>query len=176
MAVRRKITELEIPKKTKMKKLIVILMLITASSAFAQLIKKGETEIFRFKTKGGKTAVICKGESDSYLVYRFGTSSNIELQYPSELNEGSWQLFTYSYYFRGGGKENAGMDLNYLSFNNNGYNYKLYQEYSAEDNSEAAGIIVTDKDLKETNIKAAKNTVKGSLIDLRYTDKVKRDQ
>lgn len=174
MAVRREIPELEIPKETKMKKLIVILMLMTTSSAFAQLIKKGETEIFRFKTKSGKTAVICKGES--YLVYRFGTSSNIELQYPTELNEGSWQLFTYSYYFRGGGKENAGMDLNYLSFNNNGYNYKLYQEYSAEDNSETAGIIVTDKDLKETNIKAAKNSVKGSLIDLRYTDKVKRDQ
>jgi len=159
-----------------MKKLTVILILVISFPAFAQLIKKGETEIFRFKTNSGKTAVICKGENESYLVYRFGTNSNIELQYPAEPGESSWQLFIYSYYFRGGGKENAGLDLNYLTFTNNGYTYRLYQEYSAEDNSESAGIIVTDKDMKETDIKAVKKSVKGSLIDLRYTEKVKRDQ
>lgn len=159
-----------------MKKLIIILMLFWALPSLAQLIKKGESEIFRFKTKAGKTAIVCKGENESYLVYRFGTNGNIELEYPSELNESSWQLFTYSYYFRGGGKENAGLDLNYLTFTNNSYTYKLYQEYSAEDNSEAAGIIVTDKDLKETDIKAVKNSVKGSLIDLRYIDKVNLDR
>ena len=159
-----------------MKKLIIILMLVTASSVFAQLIKKGETEIFRFKTNGGKTAVICKEENESYLVYRFGTNSNIELQYPAELNESSWQLFTYSYYFRGGGKENAGLDLNYLTFTNNGYTYKLYQEYSSEDNSEIAGVIVTSMDINDTDIKAVKNSVKGSLVDLRNTEKVKKDQ
>ncbi len=159
-----------------MKKLILFLILVIYVPAFAQLVEKGETEIFRFKTNGGKTAVICKGENESYLIYRFGTNSNVELQYPAELNESSWQLFTYSYYYRGGGKENAGLDLNYLTFTNNGYTYKLYQEYSAEDNSENAGIIVTDKDMKETDIKAVKKSVKGSLIDLRYTEKVKRDQ
>jgi hypothetical protein len=159
-----------------MKKLIIILLLVSAGSTFAQLIKKGETEIFRFKTKAGKTAVICKGENESYLVYRFGASGNIELQYPAELNETSWQLFTYSYYFRGGGKENAGLDLNYLSFTNNGYSYKVYQEYSAEDNSESAGIVVTDKDQNETDIKAIKNSIKGSLIDMRYIDKVKKEE
>lgn len=151
-------------------------MLVIASNAFAQLINKGETEIFRFKTNSDKTAVICKGENDAYLVYRFGTSGKIELQYPDELNESSWKLFTYSYYFRGGGKENAGLDLNYLTFTNNSYTYKLYQEYSAEDDSEAAGIIVTDNNSKETDIKAVKNSVKGSLIDLRYIDKVNRDR
>lgn len=159
-----------------MKKLTVILFLVISFPAFAQLIKKGESEIFRFKTNGGKTALICKGENESYLVYRFGTNSNVELQYPAELNELSWQLFTYSYYFRGGGKENAGLDLNYLTFTNNGYTYKIYQEYSAEDNSENAGIIVTDNDMKETDIKAVKKSVKGSLIDLRYTEKVKKNE
>lgn len=159
-----------------MKKIIILLILVISSPVFAQLIKKGETEVFRFKTNAGKTAVICKGENESYLVYRFGTNSNIELQYPAEQGESSWQLFTYSYYFRGGGKENAGLDLNYLTFTNNGYTYKLYQEYSAEDNSENAGIIVTDKDMKETDIKAVKKSVKGSLIDLRYIDKIKREQ
>lgn len=159
-----------------MKKLIVILILVISVPAFAQLIEKGETEIFRFKTNAGKTAVICKGENESYLVYRFGTNSKVELRYPADLNESSWELFTYSYYFRGGGKENAGLDLNYLTFTNNGYTYKLYQEYSAEDNSEAAGVIITGMDINDTDIKAVKNSVKGSLIDLRYIEKLKNEK
>lgn len=159
-----------------MKKIILLLILVISSPALAQLVKGGETEIFRFKTNSGKTALICKGENESYLVYRFGTNSNIELQYPAELNELSWQLFTYSYYFRGGGKENAGIDMNYLTFTNNGYTYKIYQEYSAEDNSENAGIIVTDKDMKETDLKAVKKSVNGSLAGLRYTEKVKKNE
>jgi hypothetical protein len=159
-----------------MKKLFVILIFVISVPAFAQLVKKGETEIFRFKTNGGKTAVICNGENESYLVYRFGTNSNIELQYPAELNESSWQLFTYSYYFRGGGKENAGIDLNYLTFTNNGYTYKIYQEYSSEDNSENAGVLVTSMDINDTDIKAVKNTIKGSLVDLRFIEKLKSEK
>ena len=159
-----------------MRKILIILILVTATSAFAQLLKKGETEIFRFKTSGGKTAVICVGDSDSYIVYRFGTNSKVELVYPAAMNSDSWQLMTYSYYFRGGGKENAGLDLNYLSFENNGYLYKLYQEYSAETESESAGIIVTGANGVETDFKAAAKSVKGSLVDLRYMDKLKREQ
>lgn len=159
-----------------MRKILIILILVTASSAFAQLVKKGETEIFRFKTSGGKTAVICTGDSDSYIVYRFGTNSKVELVYPAAMNSDSWQLMTYSYYFRGGGKENAGLDLNYLSFENNDYLYKLYQEYSAETESETAGIIVTGANGVETDFKAVANSVKGSLVDLRYMDKLKREQ
>ena len=159
-----------------MRKILIILILVTASSVFSQLVKKGETEIFRFKTSGGKTAVICTGDSDSYIVYRFGTNSKVELVYPAAMNSDSWQLMTYSYYFRGGGKENAGLDLNYLSFENNGYLYKLYQEYSAETESETAGIIVTGANGVETDFKAVPNSVKGSLVDLRYMDKLKREQ
>ena len=159
-----------------MKKIILILLLVTASTTFAQLIKKGETEIFRFKTNSGKTAIICTGENESYIVYRFGTNSKVELTYPAAMNSDSWSLFTYSYYYRGGGKENAGLDLNYLTFENNGYTYKLYQEYSAEDNSEVAGILVTGANGVETDFKAVKNSVKGSLIDLRYNEKIKREQ
>lgn len=157
-------------------KYILILLFISVSSVSAQLLLKGETEVFRFKTKSGKTAIICKGENESYIVYRFGTNKKVELEYPSAKNNDSWQLFTYSYYFRGGGKENAGLDLNYLSFENNGYTYKLYQENSAEDNSESAGILVTGANGIETDFKAVKNSVKGSLIDLRYNDKIKKEQ
>lgn len=159
-----------------MKKILVILLIFSSASVYSQLVKKGETELFRFKTSGGKTAVICTGDNETYIVYRFGTNSKVELTYPAALNSDSWHLFTYSYYYRGGGKENAGLDLNYLTFENNGYIYKLYQEYSAEDNSESAGILVTGANGADTDFKAVKNSVKGSLIDLRYNDKVKKEQ
>lgn len=157
-------------------KFILILLFFSITSVNAQLLLKGETEVFRFKTKSGKSAVICTGENNSYIVYRFGTNKKVELEYPAAKNNDSWQLFTYSWYFRGGGKENAGLDLNYLTFENNGYVYKLYQEYSAEDNSESAGILVTGANKDETDFKAVKNSVKGSLIDLRYNDKIKKEQ
>ncbi len=133
-------------------KYLLLILFISAASVNSQLLLKGETELFRFKTKTGKTAIICTGENDSYILYRFGTNNKIELEYPASKNNDSWQLFTYSYYYRGGGKENAGLDLNYLTFENNGYVYKLYQEYSAEDNSETAGILVTGANNVETDI------------------------
>jgi hypothetical protein len=157
-------------------KYILLILFIFAASVNAQLLLKGETELLRFKTKSGKTAIVCTGENESYIVYRFGTNSKVELEYPAAKDNDSWQLFTYSYYFRGGGKENAGLDLNYLTFENNGYTYKLYQEYSAEDNSENAGILVTGANGVETDFKAVRNSVKGSLIDLRYNNKIKTEQ
>ena len=48
MDERRQIKELEISKKITMRKILIILLLVTASTTFAQLVKKGETEIFRF--------------------------------------------------------------------------------------------------------------------------------
>ncbi len=157
-------------------KYILVILIISITSVNAQLVQTGETKIFGFKTKSGKYAVICKGENESYLVYRFGTDKKIELEYPSAKNSDSWQLFTYTYYYRGGGKENAGLDLNYLTFENNGYSYKLYQEYSAEDNSESSGIIVTGANGIDTDIKAIKSSVKGRLYELRDNEKIKKEQ
>lgn len=159
-----------------MKQLVTLLLFFTTVSLYSQLVKKGETSVFSFKTKSGKSAVLCYGVNNSYLVYRFGTNSKIELEYPSALDESSWQMFTYSYYYRGGGKENAGMDLNYISFENSGYMYKIYNEYTAEDDKEQSGIIILSPEGKETTIKAINSTVKGSLIEFRDNDKIKREQ
>ncbi|MBE2218416.1 MAG: hypothetical protein IAE90_09445 [Ignavibacteria bacterium] len=159
-----------------MKKLIILLLFIFSAPVFSQLIQSGEELIFSFKLKSGKSAVLLKGENESYLVYRFGTNKKIELEYPAELNVASWQNFTYSYYFRGGGKENAGLDLNYVTFENNGFTYKLYDEYSAEDESRNTGVLVTDTEGKERDITGTKGSAKGSLIDLRYNEKIKNGQ
>ncbi|NOS84566.1 MAG: hypothetical protein HOP31_05445, partial [Ignavibacteria bacterium] len=52
----------------------------------------------------------------------------------------------------------------------------LYQEYSAGNSSENAGVKVSNMDINDTYINAVKNSIKGSLIDLRYIDKIKREK
>lgn len=176
MAFGRKTEKLEISKKVNMKKLLILLLICFSAPAFSQLTQNGEEIIFSFKLKSGKTAVLLKGENESYIVYRFGTNKNIELEYPIVLSAESWQKFTYSYYYRGGGKENAGLDLNYVTFENNGFTYKLYDEYSAEDDSRNTGVLVTDTEGKELDITGTKGSAKGSLVQLRYNEKIRTGQ
>ena len=159
-----------------MKNIIVIILLFSTVSIFSQLVKKNETLIFSFKTKAGKTAVLASDSDNKYIVYRFGTKDNIELEYPASLDNTSWQKFTYSYYYRGGGKMNAGMDLNYVDFTNNDYNYRIYNEYYSEDDSVSNGILVTDSKSNETDIKGINKTVKGSLVELRFNELISREK
>jgi hypothetical protein len=176
MAFGRKIKKLEISKKVNMKKLLILFLLGFSAPVFSQLIQSDEEVIFSFKLKSGKYAVLLKGNNESYLVYRFGTNKKVELEYPAELNTASWQKFTYSYYYRGGGKENAGLDLNYVTFETNGFTYKLYDEYSAEDDSRNTGVLVTDTEGKERDITGTKGSAKGSLVQLRYNEKIRTGQ
>lgn len=159
-----------------MKKILTIALFFSCLSVFSQLVQKSETVIFSFTTKSGKSAVLASGKENNYIVYRYGTDNYVEMEYPSTLDNSSWQIFTYGYYFRGGGKMNAGMDLNYVIFENNGYNYKIYNEYYAEDESIANGILVTTSKGKETNLKGINTSVEGSLLDLRFNDLIKHEQ
>lgn len=140
------------------------------------LCNDDEDILFSFKmAKTNKTASICisKNQPD-YIVYRYGTKDNVELVYPEKKDAYSWNKFTYSYYVRGGGAENEGLDLNYLIFENGGYEYKIYDEYSSNDNLTKVGITVTElKTGNETEIGGESDSVYGSLIDLRENQKVK---
>lgn len=139
------------------------------------LCKKSEKILFSFKTKkSSKILSICVSEEQpNYIIYRFGTKEKIELEFPDNKID-SWSKFTYSYYLRGGEKENAGLDLNYLSFSRNGFEYQVYQEYSAEDDATNVGIRVKEKATnKETDIIGLSNTVVGSLTNLRENGKIK---
>jgi len=139
-----------------------------------------EDILFSFKiADSAKTLSICTSKASAgdpdYIVYRFGTKDSIELEFPKSLT-GSWSQFTYSYYLRGGGKGNSGMDLNYLSFENEGYQYKVYQEYTAEDDATKVGVKVTDKATnKITDIKGVSSSIKGNLINLRGNSKIRTE-
>lgn len=139
------------------------------------LCTDNEEVLFSFKTQNAaKTLSICvsKNQQD-YIVYRFGTKKNIELEFPNDRND-SWSNFTYSYYLRGGGKANAGLDLNHLSFIRNGYEYQVYQEYSAEDGLINVGIRINEKATnRKIEIKGLSNSIIGNLITLRENKKIK---
>ncbi|KQC12874.1 MAG: hypothetical protein APR63_01755 [Desulfuromonas sp. SDB] len=128
-----------------------------------------EQLVFSFVVDTGQIVSVFIADDQSYLVCRWGNPEQLILQYPqqSELSQ-SWNLFIYDYYLRPGEAVNAGLDLNYLYFEDENNQYMIYQEYSAEGNSNQVGIIVTDLfSHHQQDISGDPLTVKGSLINLR---------
>lgn len=139
------------------------------------LLKANEEIIIGFSiVDSNKVVALCVSkEEPSYIVYRFGTSENVEFEFPEDLVD-SWDKFTYSYYLRGGSRENEGLDLNYVTFEYDGAEYVIFQEYSSENASTDVGIRITDlTTFEETILKASKDSIRGDLIELRDNDKIK---
>ena len=128
-----------------------------------------EQLVFSFVVENGQIVSVFIAEDESYLVCRYGTPEQLIFQFPSDSHlDHSWNLFQYEYYLRGGGAGNAGLDLNYLYFEDGSFQYMIYQEYSAEDSSNQMGIMITDMIFQdEQNLSGDPHTVKGSLINLR---------
>ncbi|MBO2010312.1 hypothetical protein [Hymenobacter negativus] len=156
------------------------LLLLTGSAPPrpATLCRAGETSVFSFVTKGGKTACLCEGPKQAYLAYRFGTATQVELQYPAVLDRSSWKKFTYAFYLRGGGISNAGLDINELRFTNGGVKYRLYQNYSAEQEEDKGNDVGIEAIVngKATQIGARVGTVKGNIIGFRDNTKVTKGE
>jgi hypothetical protein len=151
-----------------MKLVFTILSLLISSLCHSQsYLKPNEQIILSFQTTNNKQVFLVKDKANKYIYYRFGTKDRIEMQFPSTEKD-SWSKFKYSYYFRGGGISNEGMDLNYVYFSNNGYQYVIYYTYFSREEKASIGIKVTDlKTKKETNIKGNFATRKGTLADFR---------
>ena len=148
----------------------------------ATLARAGETTVFAFQTKAGKTAALCRGPKGTYLVYRFGTAAKVELQYPAKLDASSWQKFTYWSYTRGGGAANEGMEASQLQFTNGGVEYTLtdvtrayYTRQHEEDYRREVGIDVKVKG-KPVSIIGIAATAVGDLFKVKEDGKVKIDE
>ncbi len=113
------------------KYIILFACLLLTNISNAQLKKANEVIIHAFKTTGNKWVYICKEKKDNYIVYRFGTDTEIELQYPAKLDSASWQQFSFRSYMRGGGVENAGMEFQNLDFTNDSISYSVYNNWDA---------------------------------------------
>lgn len=137
------------------------------------LIIENEKVLLSFQvSKSKKIMTLALSSNPEYIVYRFGSIDKIELEFPKDKNN-SWSQFTYSYYFRGGGPGNAGLDLNYLIFCNGDYTYTVYQEYSAEDDEQKVGIRIKNKKGEEFEIEGNSASIIGSLTDLRFNDRIR---
>ena len=157
---------------------LILLHLKPASCKAQAYVLPNEKSVFAFKTKNGEKAVLAKDTSDKYLIYRFGTANSIEMEFPEKENRNkSWDSFQYSYWLRGGGRENEGLDLNYIQFTRANFKYVLYDTYYAIDESENAGIKVIDlKTGVVKDIKGLPKTKKGSLLDFRFMDAIKKSE
>ena len=106
-----------------MKTYLFVLFLLFSTIAYGQTyLLKTEELILSFEIKNGKRVVLAKDKTNSYIVYRYGTKSKIEFEFPTKSKE-SWLKFKYSFYLRGGGTSNEGMDLNYIYFTNENFKY-----------------------------------------------------
>ncbi len=127
-------------------------------------ILPNELVVLSFQTKKNKQVFVCRDQDNKYLVYRFGSKAKVELQFPNKLDQSSFKKFDYSSYFRGGGVENLGLTLDYLSFTNSGYRYVIYKTYASESvgNEDEIGIrIMHLKTNKETTIEGDFNSLEG---------------
>jgi hypothetical protein len=140
-----------------------------------------ETLVFSFKTKKGKTMNLVMGKDEKYLAYRFGTKDKVELQFPETL-ENTFEQFTYSYYFRGGGAMNAGVDLNHLSFKGDTHKFVIYNQWTAgededDEGTTSVGIKIIDLSTqKEVIIEGIPSSIQGGLVDFRFNGLVKVDE
>lgn len=135
---------------------------------------KNEKLVYQLKMKNGKQLSVCIDKDEKYIVYRYGSKNKIELEYPKEKDFSSFKKFEYSEYKRGGGIQNAAMELKYLAFTNNGIKYVVYDTYFAEINKSNAGIKVIEFQNKITDLKGLKKSAKGNLSNLK--DKAKEGE
>jgi hypothetical protein len=159
--------------------LIAFYFVFVQSTLFSQVIvKPSEKLIYSFETKNKRLVLIALDTVHYKVIYRYGTGTNTELEIIHDTASGLysyddtskfWNTFSYSFYLRGGGAMNDGLDFNYFQFVNKGFLYVLYSEYSATDDHTDIGIRVTNLETKnEVNIKGELKTQKGSLADFRY--------
>jgi hypothetical protein len=154
--------------------LFVLIYCIVTTSCFSQgFTLPNERVIFSFNTQNGKQVTLNKDSSNAYIIYRFGTKDKIEFEFPRKSKD-SWIAFKYSFYMRGGGIQNEGMDLNYIYFINKGFKYIIYDTYLASGNKQIFGIkIINLKTKKIIDIIGDPKTRKGTLIDFRDNNLLK---
>jgi hypothetical protein len=152
--------------------LFVCLLAITYTTNAQSYTLSNEEVILSFDTQNGKHVTVNKDKENKYLIYRFGKKQKVEFEFPNKTKE-SWKNFSYSFYMRGGGKQNEGMDLNYLVFTNKEFKYIIYDTYHAVGNKYSIGIkLINLTSNVATDIKGKYKTRKGTLIDFRDNELV----
>jgi len=112
--------------------------------------------------KSGKLVSVCEGTTPSYLVYRFGKQSKIELQIPAR-NAKSWSFFRFDSRTRPGGPTEGGFGEYSLRFSNQQADYTILQNWNNATQSYGIAVAV-DTNKKSVLLKGAPNSQIGSLV------------
>ena len=143
--------------------LMISLLLLHFHKGVCQVsLEKNEEIVFSFKTHNGKQVQVVKDIDDNYLFYRAIKNGKTEFQYPEKNNE-SWKKFTFTSYFRPNSND-MGMNLNFLEFHHEGYQYVVYDIYYEAERHDRIGVRVTEEKTQKTfDLRANNKTVKGDL-------------
>src|SRR6218665_1486894 len=144
-----------------MKLILSFSFLLIFGFTFSQ--STSEINLYSFNAKKGKTIALSKDTLTNRLIYRCSKKGIVEFEMIDDLNDNT-RVFSYSYYFRPGGKENAGLELYALQFEKGEFTYKVYYEYSAEENKEWTGLNIINKSTGEApDIEGKVRSIVGSL-------------
>jgi hypothetical protein len=160
------------------KTIILLFISLISIKGFPQSIYQSEQEelILSFKTQDGKMLSFCLNKVNQALIFRWGTAQKIDLFYPSNFDQQKL-VFTYSFYLRGGGNANEGLDLNYIYFIKDDIKYILYETSHSGDMYSKMGLkLLNLKTSKITEFIAAEGTQKGTLIGLRDSELVMKGE
>jgi hypothetical protein len=110
---------------------LTILTVQTATPSTQSLCAGTEHIVFNCSIKHtAKLVSLCAskdfGKDRGYLQYRFGVPGKIELEFP-RTKSNNQQQFHYSHYFR------YQVDLTEISFNIDGYEYQIFDNYNGEE-------------------------------------------
>ncbi|NNE55167.1 MAG: hypothetical protein HKN32_04040 [Flavobacteriales bacterium] len=149
------------------KALTVLSFLLSISSLAQTEVLPNEERVLEFITKDKLTHLVVLDSNRQYLMYRQFRGADFDFEFP-ENQKDCWEKFYFSWYLRGGGVENEGLDLNYLYFDREAIRYVLSQEYSASEDSTRFGVQLLDQRTgKKTELNALPGSVKGDLNPLR---------
>jgi len=129
------------------------------------LCADNEDILIGFKMENSsKILTVCIEKNDGYIVYRYGTKENIELEFPQNKAD-SWAHFTYE---MGWGKV---YNSYFLTFNNGGYSYSVYHGLEFDDYQNfreiSCSISITNiATEKNTGLKGVPESIIGGLVDL----------
>ena len=141
-------------------------LILATGSAVAQIVN--EVNLYSFQTVLNTKMALSLDTIDNTMYYRYDHKGANELEVMDNLND-STAVFTYSNYLRGGGIENAGLDLNYIRFEHNGHRYEIFDEYAAEGDTQAIGIrMINEETGAEEEIAGITASVSGSILVFRF--------
>ena len=149
---------------------LLVLLVLIVNNSFSQAIyvKPNEINLLSFNTVNGKKVSVVIDTIKRYIMYRYGTSDNIELEYPKDTSQ-SYKLFRWYYNFCDT-KVCASADYYSIYFINGDYSYKIYRVFHDNDGYNTcvfgeSGLVVTENlTNKEFKIRGIDYTEKDNLL------------